>query len=58
MNVAARIADHARPGEVLVSREVVESAPGDDVSFNEIGPVPLKGLAQPVDLFRAQRVAG
>lgn len=43
---------------MLVSREVVESAPGDDVSFNEIGPVPLKGLAQPVDLFRAQRVAG
>ena len=26
VNVAARIADYARPGEVLVSQEVVEAA--------------------------------
>jgi len=55
VNIAARIADYSRPGEVLVSREVVESASGNSLTFNEIGPVALKGVAGPIDLFRAHR---
>ena len=48
VNVASRIAECASPGEVLVTREVVE-APGEDgVTFTEIGPVELKGIAGPV----------
>jgi adenylate cyclase len=42
VNLAARIGEYARPGEVLVSREVVDAADGGPVTFTEIGPVELK----------------
>jgi adenylate cyclase len=58
VNVAARIADYARQGEVLVSQEVVEAS-GDGeasgVGFISIGPVELKGLTAPVRLYTARR---
>ena len=55
MNVASRIADDARPSEVLVTREVVEASDEDGVAFTEIGPVELKGIAVPVHLLAARR---
>ena len=55
VNVAARIADYARPGEVLVSREVVEAADGFAIEFTPIGPVDLKGVSGAVKLYAAQR---
>lgn len=57
VNVAARITDFARPGEVLVSEEVLAAGPPDGVEFREVGPVLLKGLENPVTVFRALRVA-
>jgi adenylate cyclase len=39
VNLAARIAEYARPGEVVVSQEVVDAAEGTPVTFTEIGPV-------------------
>jgi class 3 adenylate cyclase len=57
VNLASRIADHARPGEVLVSREVVDAAEGSPVVFTEIGPVELKGVAGPLRLYTARRNA-
>ena len=45
VNIAARIAEYARPGEVLVSQEVVDVADGRPVTFTEIGPVELKGVS-------------
>lgn len=57
VNVAARIADYARPGEVLVSQAVVDSAAGAAVTFREIGPVELKGVAEAVQLHAAGRIA-
>lgn len=55
VNVAARITDYARPREVLVSEAVVEAV-GDDVdlAFESIGPVALKGVAEPVSLYSAR----
>ena len=53
VNVAARIADYARQGEVLVSQEVVDASSGSGVSFIEIGPVELKGLSTAVHLHIA-----
>src|SRR5439155_10348594 len=41
VNLAARIAEYARPGEVLVSQEVVDVADGMPVTFTEVGPVEL-----------------
>jgi adenylate cyclase len=56
VNIAARIADYARPGEVLVSQEVVEASAGADVTFREIGEVELKGVAGVLRLQAAHRV--
>jgi adenylate cyclase len=57
VNLAARIAEYARPGEVLVSREVVDAAEGGPVSFTEIGPVELKGVPGTLRLYTARRHA-
>jgi adenylate cyclase len=58
VNAAARIADYARQGEVLVSQEAVDACEGGGVRFSEIGPVELKGLAGPLRLYSAHRVEG
>ena len=55
VNIAARIAEYARPGEVLVSQEVVDAAHATSVSFTEIGPVELKGVSSALHLHAARR---
>jgi adenylate cyclase len=55
VNLAARIADYARPGEVLVSQEVVDAAGAAPLSFAEIGPVELKGVQGALRLHTARR---
>jgi adenylate cyclase len=55
VNLAARIADYARPGEVLVSQAVVESAGDVPATFSEIGPVELKGITEATRLHVAHR---
>ena len=45
VNLASRIAEYARPGEVLVTQEVVDASAGVDVTFTDIGPVELKGIS-------------
>jgi len=55
VNVASRIADYARPGEVLVSDEVKERWDGEGVRFEPIGPVVLKGLKDEITLYAAAR---
>jgi adenylate cyclase len=54
VNLAARIAEYARPGEVLVSQEVVDAADAGAVSFVEIGPVELKGVPGTLRLYTAR----
>ena len=53
VNLAARIGEYARPGEVLVSQEVVDAAVGGPVAFTEIGPVELKGIPGTLRLHTA-----
>jgi adenylate cyclase len=55
VNVAARIAEFARPGEVLCSQAVVDAARDGDVVFTDIGPVELKGVAGVTHLQTARR---
>jgi len=55
VNLASRISDRAAGGQVLVSEPVVEMASIRGVTFVGIGPVELKGLRAPVDLFEARR---
>jgi adenylate cyclase len=55
VNVAARIADYARPHEVVVSEAARRSAHVADVRFELIGDVPLKGISSAVRLHRVTR---
>jgi len=59
VNVASRIAEYARPGEVLVSQQVVDEASaepaGEGVRFADIGPVELKGVAGAMHLHAVHR---
>ena len=55
VNVAARIAEHAEPGQVLVSQEVVDRVDPTGVTFTPIGSVVLKGVSRPVDLHSVRR---
>jgi len=56
VNVAARVVDIAGPGEVLLSDATLAQIDGrlPQVNFEELGPVVMKGIPQPVRLYRAQ----
>jgi class 3 adenylate cyclase len=54
VNLAARIAEYARPGEVLVSQAVIEAADCPDVAFTDIGAVELKGVSGAMRLHSAR----
>jgi adenylate cyclase len=54
VNTASRIAEYARPGEVLVSQAVVDASAGAPIEFTEIGPVELKGVTGVVRLHVAR----
>mgnify|MGYP001594277240 FL=1 len=57
VNVASRIVNLADSGEVLASEATVRSADGGvpDVEFKRLGPVVMKGIPNPLNLFRAER---
>jgi len=56
VNLAARIGEYARPGEVLVSRAVRERADASRIDFQPVGEVGLKGVSGLVELYSATRV--
>jgi adenylate cyclase len=54
VNQAARVVARAAGGEVLVTRPVADLAAGiDELEFNRIGEVRLKGFSEPTELFTA-----
>jgi adenylate cyclase len=55
VNMAARIAAYAGPGQVLVTNEVLSVTNAPEVAFVEIGSVELKGVSGPVRLHEARR---
>ena len=55
VNLASRISDRAAGGQVLVTESVREMTSVPGVSFAGIGPIELKGLNAPVELFEARR---
>jgi class 3 adenylate cyclase/DNA-binding transcriptional MerR regulator len=57
VNLSARIADYARPGEVLVSKAVADASSETGIDFDEIGPVELKGVTTLTHLLRARLTA-
>jgi class 3 adenylate cyclase len=57
VNVAARVAAEASPGEVLVTGDVARQAADSSWRFDAVGTRALKGIAGPVPLFRATPAA-
>ena len=57
VNVASRIVNLADSGEVLASEATVRRTKGSlpDVTFEQLGPVVMKGIPMPINLFRAER---
>jgi adenylate cyclase len=53
VNLTSRIAEYARPGEVLVTQVVADASGDDGIAFDEVGSVELKGVAGMVHLLRA-----
>ncbi|MEO6397994.1 MAG: adenylate/guanylate cyclase domain-containing protein [Tepidiformaceae bacterium] len=57
VNVASRIVNLSGPGEVLLSAETVAriGPAHPEYCFDELGPVVMKGIPEPIRLFRAGR---
>lgn len=51
VNLASRLASQATAGEILVSAGLVERI-GQDRPFELVGPLELKGVAEPLVTFR------
>jgi len=57
VNVASRIVNLAAPGEVLVSEAFTQQVAGlAGCEFEEIGPVLMKGIPEPIPIYRAIQV--
>lgn len=55
VNTAARLESNARPGQILISREVYEAVK-DRVTVTPIGEIPLKGKTQGVFVYQVDTV--
>ena len=55
VNLAARIAGAARRNQFVISDDVRRHVA--DVDFDPLGPVTLKGIAEPVELFEVRTTA-
>jgi adenylate cyclase len=55
VNLASRIADVAQPGEVLATSAVVDATDSGAYRFLPLEGVDLKGIPEPVPLFRVTR---
>jgi class 3 adenylate cyclase/tetratricopeptide (TPR) repeat protein len=56
LNLAARLSGHANAGEVLATETVVHLARKiAGLTYTELGPIPIKGLTEPVRLVMVQR---
>ena len=53
VNVASRIAEFARPGEVVVSQAVVDATGDEPIAFADVGMIELKGVSEPIRLHVA-----
>lgn len=52
VNVAARVAELAAPGELLATEELVRAVAGDAHRFQAVGPTRVKGVGAPIWLHR------
>ena len=53
VNLAARIAAHANPGQVLVTHNVAQATPPQHATFQQTTELQLKGFAHPIPVLEA-----
>jgi adenylate cyclase len=53
VNLAARIAAHAHPGQVLVTHNVAQATPPQHATFQQTTELQLKGFAHPIPVLEA-----
>jgi class 3 adenylate cyclase len=58
VHIGARVMAAADPGEILVSRTVVDLVAGSDLSFDDRGPHHLKGVPRTWELFAVHTDVG
>jgi class 3 adenylate cyclase len=58
VHIGARVAAHANPGEVLVSRTVKDLVAGSGIAFAERGAHQLKGLLGTWELYAVESPSG
>jgi adenylate cyclase len=54
VNLASRVAAHARAGQVLVTAAVADAPAPDGVTYRDLGELQLKGLTAPVRVLEAR----
>jgi adenylate cyclase len=57
MNLASRLSDEARPGQILISARALASV-ADQVEAESVGDVTLKGFGKPVAAFNVLSMSG
>ena len=55
VNLASRVAAHARAGQVLVTGAVAEASAPDGVVFSDLGRLRFKGFSAPIRVLEARR---
>jgi class 3 adenylate cyclase len=55
VNIAARIASHAKANQVLIGENLERSVDPARFRLVELGPVQLKGITEPVTIYQAVR---
>jgi adenylate cyclase len=58
VNVAARVADRASAGEVVIAEDAVPHPVPDDLRFELAERTSLKGVSAPVTIYRVRRAQG
>lgn len=51
VNLAARLESNAKPGQVLVSKNVYEAV-GDSMPLEEVGEITVKGKSKPIEVYQ------
>jgi adenylate cyclase len=55
VNLAARLCAAAKGNEVLVTNSIRDAITGDDLTFEALEPIRVKGKAEPVPIFRVTK---
>ena len=51
VNLTARLAARAEPGQMLATRAVAEAAAARGIAVRSLGPMTLRSLARPVEVY-------